>query len=232
MTFSNPPSFLPPVLATGQGQSANGRQQLGSGLVTHRGIIDANSFRAQGILYPQSGKGAELIFNQANNIGTLQCYDRDAAQFLDLNLSARTITLNGTKVVLPAGSAQQLLGTYRNVISFSIPAAGGWYESPVQVNATTTGGMVRLEACGSLTHAAVSGIIYVGFMTDGAITADSVTAVSAALANQVMPFSIVYYATPSAALHRFSIMLYTNTGGSSGFWSGAYQQIFVTEQKA
>lgn len=233
MTF-NPTTFLPPVLAVGQGDSSNGRQQIGSGLVTHKGIIDSNSFRAQGILSPQTGRGLELIYNQTGPYGIVQSYDRDAAAYTDLYLSAKNINLTpqGGKVTLPAGSVQQLLGSYRQVITWSIPASGNWYETPAQVSATTTGGMVRLEACGSLTHATLSAVTYVGFMCDGALTADSLTAVSAPQANAVMSYSAIYYFTPSAALHRFSIMLYTNSAGVGGFWSGAYQNLFVTEQRA
>lgn len=233
MTF-NSPTFLPPVLAVGQGERSNGRQQLGSGLVTHRGIIDSNSFRATGNLWPQHGAGLELIYDQPSKTGYLQSYDRDASAYTDLNVTGKNVTLatNGGKVTLPAGTTQQLLGTYRQIAAWNIPATGAWYESNAQVSATTTGGLVRLEACGSLTHPAANAVIYVGFMTDGSVTADSLTVASSGTANWVSPYSIVYYFSPSAALHRFSICLYTNIAGASGFWSGAYQNLFVTEQRA
>lgn len=218
-------------------EQTNGLSALSSGLRTHKGLLEATSIRVRGpLVFPRGGAGGGQGLEMAHNtdVGSLlQAYDREKAAWLDFTVNAKNINLapQGGKVALPAGSAQQLLGSFRQVVSYSIPAAGNWYETPAQVSATTTGGLVRLEACGSLTHTVVNAVIYVGFMTDGGLTADSVTAASPGVANGVLPYSIVYYSTPSAALHRFSICLYTNiTGG--GFWNGAYQHLFVTEQRA
>ncbi|HZT54998.1 MAG TPA: hypothetical protein VFA35_02140 [Burkholderiaceae bacterium] len=234
MTF-NPPTFLPPVLAVGQSNSSNGRQQLGSGLVTHRGIIDSNSLRVQGWLNPQSGRGTELGFQSTAAYGYLQVIDRDSQTWLDLQVSARNITLTATsgKVSLPAGTAQQLIGSYRAIAGWNIPATSAWYESVAQVNATTTGGVLRLEACGTVTHSVATAIMYIGLMIDGNPGyADSQTAVQPSLNGQLMPYSIIYYLGGLAAgAHRFSIMLYSPNMGA-GLWSGAFQNLYVTEQRA
>ena len=241
MTFSNPPTFLPPVLATGQGQSANGRQQLGSGLVTHRGIIDANSLRVQGILYPQSGAGLELIYFQNNPPttpmnGTLQSYDRDAAAYTDLAISGKNITLQaqGGKVSLPAGSAQAVVGSWYQASGWSVPAAGQWLESetPIQVSATTSGSPVRLETCGTLVCGLANQLIYVGMGIDGTIPLDSQMVQSLPTVNAVVGFCAIGYLTPSAGLHRFSTFLYMNAGPGGGLWAGGYHSLWVTEQRA
>jgi hypothetical protein len=235
MTFSNPPTFLPPVLATGQGQSANGRQQLGSGLVTHRGIIDANSFRAQGRLYPQSGAGVEIQYDQSTKGGFVIAYDRDIAAYTDLNIGAQNITLTphgAGKVSLPAGTAQALIGSYRAVVGYTIPAAGAWYETPIQVSATTSGSPVRLETCGTLVCGLANQLIYVGMGIDGTIPLDSQMVQSLPTVNAVVGFCAIGYLTPAAGLHRFSTFLYMNAGPGGGLWAGGYHSLWVTEQRA
>lgn len=233
MTF-NPPTFLPPVLAIGQANASNGRQQLGSGLVTHRGIIDMNSLRVQGNLYPQSGRGLELTFSPTSSNGSLQCYDRDTSAWLDLNINGKNINLNanGGKVSLPAGTAQQVLGSYRNLVNWNIPATSVWYESPVQCNVTATGGLLRLEATGFVSHSVATAIVYVGFMLDGASAFDSQALAQPTIANANVPYSIIAYHQTAAGPHRWSVMLYTPSGGPAGMSTAAYQTMYVTEQRA
>jgi hypothetical protein len=238
MTF-NPTTFLPPVLAVGQGDSSNGRQQIGSGLVTHRGIIDSNSFRAQGRLYPQSGAGVEVQYDQTAKGGFVISYDRDVAAYTDLNIGAKNITLTaqgGGKVSLPAGTAQNT-STARIIQTWNIPAVGGWYESPLQINlAVTAGNQVRVEGCGTFTHAVAGAIIYVGLGLDGALQLDSLMCPQVSLAGGVAGWAFTCYLggqITTTATHRFSVMLYTNAAGPpSGFWNGAYQYLAVTEQRA
>jgi hypothetical protein len=239
VTFSNPPTFLPPVLATGQGQSANGRQQLGSGLVTHRGIIDTNSLRVQGYLNPQSGAGLEIIYTQpAPKNGILQSYDRDAAVYTDLTLSARNITLSangGGKVSLPAGTAQNTTTT-RIIQTWNIPAINGWYESPLQLNqATTAGNLVRIEGCGTIAHSVATATVFVGCGVDGTLVYDSLVVCQPTLNGAMVPWSFTCYIggqITTSGTHRFAVFLYTPSSGTAGFSAAGYQLINVTEQRA
>jgi hypothetical protein len=239
VTF-NPPTFLPPVLAVGQGDSSNGRQQLGSGLVTHRGIIDANCVRAQGNLYPQSGRGLELLYDQTAKQGLIYSYDRDAQVWTDLNLTGKNVMLNapGGKVSLPAGTVQSTVGT-RWIGTYNLPAAGTWYESPVQQTATVTAGnMVRVEASGTVGHSVAGGIVYVGVGIDGAIATggDSMFCCQPnnGGGNTITGYSFCAYLSSQIATsgaHRFAVFLHTNAVGAS-MWAGGYQYIWVTEQRA
>jgi hypothetical protein len=234
VTFSNPPSFLPPVLATGQSASSNGRQQLGSGLVTHRGIIDANSFRAQGNLYPQSGAGLEAIYSGGPaGFGVLQVYNRDTSQYLDLNLAARNITLGtnaGGKVTLPAGTAQALLGQYFTAPTYTTPSAAAWYETPVQVSFTSTGFALRVEYGCSVRNSVAGAVTYVGIGLDGGISW-AMNLITTPAVNYITPASGVVYTTPTAGSHRVSVFLYCNTGLTS-IEGGANCSLWVTEQRS
>jgi hypothetical protein len=234
VTF-NPTTFLPPVLAVGQGDSSNGRQQLGSGLVTHRGIIDSNSFRAQGNLYPQSGRGLELLYDQTAKQALIYSYDRDAQVWTDLNLTGKNVMLNapGGKVTLPAGTAQALIGSYRATSGWAVPAASGWYESAAQVNVTClAGSVIRLEACGTATMNTLQALFYVGIMRDGALYIDTQQCVQAAVAGGLNGWSIIAYdQNPLAGVHRYAVSCYLNAG-AGGFWSGSYTSFYITEQRA
>jgi len=237
MTFSNPPTFLPPLLATGQGNSSNGRQQLGTGLVTHRGIIDANSFRAQGALSPQSGAGLELQYDQPTKRGFLQSYDRDAAAYTDLDINAKNLNLVavGGKVTLPAGTAQTTTTT-RIIQTWNIPAINTWYESPLQINlATTVGNWVRVEACGTIVHAVATAAVYVGMGVDGTLVYDSLMVCQPTLNGAMVPWSFTAYVggqITTSGTHRFAVFLYTPSTGAAGFSAAGYQLINVTEQRA
>jgi len=233
MTFSNPPSFLPPVLATGQGQSANGRQQLGSGLVTHRGIIDANSLRVQGWLYPQSGAGLELAYDQTSKAGYIQSYNRDTAQWTDLAINAKNITLSangGGKVSLPAGAAQSHVVSYVNGLSWATPAAATWYETPVGGSFTSTGVEVRIEASASVYCNTLSANVYIGWGYDGTLQQLGTAAAEPAVSYQ-LALSFVTYGTLPAGVRRVAMFMYVNTGVAT-IWNGSPVNFHVTEQRA
>jgi hypothetical protein len=234
MTFSNPPTVLPPVLATGQGQSANGRQQLGSGLVTHRGIIDANTLRAQGILSPQSGRGLELVYNQGGPYGGVQSYDRDAQQYTDLYLTAKNITLQapGGKVSLPAGTVQQVLGYWFQPSGWVPPAASQWLESDVRISYTGTGAPIRHDFATSITLPAGS-TCYVGMGLDGGITWPSLALMqNGGGGTWIVPCAASIINTSTAAgPHRISIWLYYG-GPQVSINASAYTSLWATEQRA
>ena len=212
----------------------NGYEQRSDGLYVHLGKMDVGSLRVTNNLPPRSGVGVETLYDAPGQIGYILAYDRDAAAYRDLNINARNITLNTIgKVNLPASTAQQNLGSYRQIVGWTITATGAWYESPLQVAATPAGGRVRVEACGSLqSGSSANQIIYMGVGIDGAISLDSLGATQFPVANSLQGFCVVGYITPSAAPHRIALFLYTDKTGGGGLWSGCYQQMWLHEQKA
>lgn len=232
MTF-NPPSFLPPVLATGVAQSSNGRQQLGNGLVTHKGILDVNCVRATGILYPQSGRGLELVFNQSGPYGLVQAYDRDTGQYCDLYLTGKNINLqtSGGKVTLPAGTAQALVGQYHQALTWNPPQINVWTESPVQANCTFTGFGARIEWSTVIASPTKGAVCYVGIGLNGAVTYSSESVFHVPEVNYIVPVSGVLYTGALSGAQRVSLWLYVNALGT-GINPGANSMVWVSEQRA
>jgi len=236
VTF-NQQTFLPPVLAVPSAQRGSGRQQLGSGLVTHRGIIDANSLRATGVLYPQSGAGLELIFFQTPTYpakkGTLQAYDRDASAYCDLDISAWNINLNpqsGGKVSMPAGTCQQLIGSYVQSIGWTLPQSSVWTESPIQVTPTFTGAQVRLEFNVMLGCPTKGQRVFWGIFVDGALASGVLGAEDAPEANYGIMSNGTWYWSPAAGTHRIGYGLYGPAG--SQIVNSIVHGMYLTEQRA
>jgi hypothetical protein len=208
----------------------------------HRGIIAATSMRVVGpVLFPRDGAGAgqgmELV-HVTDNYSAIQVYNREKSQWLDLQINARSIGLNpqGGKIYLPQGSAQALIGQYRAIAGWNVPALAQWYESTAQVNVTCqAGSVIRLEACGTAlmdTPATGGAVLYFGFMRDGVLLFDSLQAVQVSNANAISGFSFMAYdSSPLAGLHRYAITCYLSAG-AGGLWSGAYTNLWVTEQRA
>ena len=228
-------------------QPQGGQEEASAGgLILHRGPLNAALVRAIGApatgqpVFPRdgsgSGSGLELV-HAPRSYSAIQSYDRDVSQWLDLNLNARNINLQpqGGRVQMPLGSATNLVGN-RILQAWNIPAAGAWYETPLQQNlAVTAGNIVRIDCSGSLYHSVIPTVTYLGVMLDGAVALDSVQTTTCTLANATMPYGFTTYLggqITTSGTHRFSLMLYANGGGAGGFWGGAYQCISVTEQRA
>ena len=227
----NPPSFIPPVLAVGTGSSPNGRQSLGTGLVTHRGILEANSLRANGYVWPQSGRGTEVGFQNVAPYGYLQVIDRDTTTWLDLNLTAKNIALNpqaGGKVTLPAGTAQQTFG-YMSALGWSTPSINVWHESPVQVAYTATGVNTRIEYSCSLWNTTGGAGVLAGLGLDG--TFQWPLGAFGASGTMSQTLSGVMYTTPPAGLRRVSLFIRCDAGAAY-FLASTSATLWVTEQRA
>lgn len=131
---------------------------------------------------------------------------------------------------LAANAAQAYLGSYYSGVSFTISPLNTWVESPAQVTVTTTGGVIRLEALGTLIGSAQGAITYVGLGIDGTCTQASLQVCQQPLANYIVPFHVLTYQQPAAGSHRFALFLYANTA-SGGLWSGGITSLYVNEQK-
>lgn len=194
-------------------------------------------------IIPKFGTGVELLYVKdnpnpaaANGYGLLQAYSRDTSTYRDLVITGRTINLSvpaGGKVYLPAESANAFVGGIRWIGGWDIPQVNVWNETPVQVTATLTGRTVRVEACGSI-KGATNALIYMGFGVDGTCILDSMTAAQVVANNVHFGWAMVGYFLPSqapAGVRRISVFMYSNVAGS-GFWTGAYNSLYVTEQRA
>jgi hypothetical protein len=231
--------------AVAYGEAENGQQSTSSGLILHRGPLSAALVRAVGSqqtgqgVWPRDGQGSGSSLELAHypkQSSNIQSYDRDTSQWLDLNIYGKNISLNpqsGGGLTLPAGSAQAILGYYRATSNWSAPAAGQWFETAAQANATCRSGTtIRLEACGTVTMATAQALMYFGFMRDGALYFDTQQCVQSAVAGALSGWSIIGYDTaPLAGVHRYAICCYLNTG-TGGFWPGSYTSFYVTEQRA
>lgn len=213
----------------------NGRERRSDGLFKHLGLIDAGSLRAQdNQTSVRSGAGLELFYLKPTT-SYVQSYDRDAQAYRDLNITGKNINLlpfEGGKVTLPAGTAQEQIGSYRQAVVWNVPTNGVWTESVASVTGTFAGApLVRLEACGAMQGNTAGMYIYVGFGLDGAVCLPSQTLCQPATANAIIPFSIIGYWGALTGSHRFAIFAYTSSG-VGGFFNGTFATLYVTEQRA
>lgn len=122
------------------------------------------------------------------------------------------------------------LGGYYGLPSWTIPAAGTWYETPVQVTLPTNGKTLHMQLHGSIISNTVNSITSIGLGIDGGLTWGSITAVFEPVVNGPMTFSVTMYqaSPPAAGSHRFSLFLHTNVG-SAAFSAYGYAGLWVTE---
>src|SRR5215203_3886899 len=129
------------------------------------------------------------------------------------------------------GTGQVRLGSYTNNITWSVPAAGAWYETAAQVNTATTGYLIRCEVSGSIISNTAAALVYVGFGVDGSTTHPSMVASAIPNAGWPVPFSFTVYVQPLAGAHRFSVWVYSNVANASGLSNHAFTSVNVTEQR-
>jgi len=225
---------------TGFSRSQNGFQELSSGLSTHRGQLDSALLRATGTtlgqaVYPVRGNGLELAHTPKQS-STIQSYDRDTSQYLDLNIYAKGINIQpqGGRINLPAGTAQSLLGYWFNPSNYVVPQINVWSESDVRANLTSTGvGIWRIEFATTITSQTAGTICFVGVGVDGSVNWPSLQLLHAPAAGYGVPTAGTVYHTspPAAGPHRVSIFLYASAL-NTGIHSSMYTALWVTEQRA
>ena len=93
-------------LAVGYKSAVNGREQRSDGLRRHLGLTDTSSLRINGSggYPPLTGAGIEQLY--AAPTGFIQSFDRDANQYRDLSIQARSIAIfpQGGSLQLPANA--------------------------------------------------------------------------------------------------------------------------------
>lgn len=233
--------------AVGYQESTNGQQGLSSGLRVHKGLMDVGSLRVNRTIWPNNpigvaaaggGSGLELA-HAPFSYSAIQSFDREHAAWLDLNIAAKNINLQpqGGKVALPSGTVQSAPAVIKYIATWNIPSTAVWTETPVQqVLAVTAGNIVRVEASGTLTCTQAGAVVYVGLGIDGGILHDSMFCAQPSNgSNTLAGYHVTGYFTSitTTGSHRFSVFLYTNGSPSvAGLWGGAYNYLWITEQKA
>ena len=144
-----------------------------------------------------------------------------------------------TSLVLPDGvittpmiapqACQQLLGSYVQLVSFTLSQTNVWTETPIQVNVTFGGNLVRIEFAFAITCPTKGQHVAWGMMLDGASPLVILGALDAPEANYGTMANGCYYLTPPAATHRLAIGLYGPSGSS--LINTIATTLYVTEQK-
>lgn len=221
----------------------NGRERRSDGLMKHLGLIDAGSLRATtNLTNVATGAGLELLYDRPSLTSYVLSFDRDVNTYRDLNIVGRNIAVQtpGGTLTLPAGSittaaiatgaVQQQLGQYVAGPSFSTTVVGSWIATPVSVQFTTAGGLLRLEASMALYHSVGGAGFYVGYVLDGAIQSGLAYYISPGV-NYTVNFGMTWYAQPTAGLHTIAMAVYNATAGTLVINAAVASTLYVTEQK-
>lgn len=217
-----------PQLTTPFTESVNGQQHSSTGLIVHRGKL---SIGPPGIGDAPALAG-DINANRGNNQGAY--YFGGGPRYLYFD--GTQFVLYGGKLNvssgLAPGTAQALLGSYNQAAAWSTPAVGTYYETPVQVSATSAGVLTRLE-CGIaiLSTAAAQGIFMALGIDGGLVPGSPLVVMNTAVAGHVYHMTGIAYVTPTAGARRFGVFLMTNPGTVS-LYNGCYQWLHVTEQRA
>ena len=222
-----------------------GGERKTDGLWKHGGILDSGSLRAVDNMTTsmKTGQGTEILFDRGGQQGYIMVVDRATAGYLPLNIYATNIVLSpqsGGQLFLPpncvdtsqirANAVQQLIGSYVQAISWTIPAGGAWYETPMQINATLSGAIVRVEFNFLVACPTKGGRTYWTFMQDGTPVVGSLGGVDAPEANYgCMAIGQYYWTSPPTGAHRISMAL--NAPAGTQLISAIYSTLYLTEQK-
>lgn len=136
----------------------------------------------------------------------------------------------GTQELMPS-AAQQMIGSYAQPVSWTLPSTNVWTETPIQAQCTFDGVPTRVEY-GFLVSCPVKGQrVFWSIMADGVIQSpgSALGALDAPEAGYAAMASGCFYATPSAGTHRIAIGLYGPSG--SQLYDVIWSTLYVTEQK-
>lgn len=130
---------------------------------------------------------------------------------------------------IAANAVQQQLGAYLATPTFSTTTTSTWLATPISVNVTTAGGLLRIEGFLTLTHSAANGLALVALYrgTSAAGIFGSASSISGT------PISIGFnlYEQPSAGSYTYSIYVYNAIAGTLATYNSVNSALYVTEQK-
>jgi hypothetical protein len=145
--------------------------------------------------------------------------------------TASLVLPNGviTTPMIAPQACQELIGSYVQLVSFTLSQTNVWTETPIQVNVTFGGNRVRIEFAFAVSCPTKGQHVAWGIMLDGANPLVILGALDAPEANYGAMASGCYYLTPSATSHRLAIGLYGPSGAALVNTIAA--TFYVTEQK-
>jgi hypothetical protein len=147
--------------------------------------------------------------------------------------SAGAMTLTNGSITTPmlaAGAAQQSIGSYIGLPSFSMAPTGGWVLVPgVTCSFTTTGGMLRVEYTLPIIVANAGALIGMAVGFDGA-AAYGLQSTTSPSANSGITFGGTLYNQLAAGTHTASLWLLWSVGAITPAVS-IYATLDVSEQK-
>jgi hypothetical protein len=228
----------------------NGYEQTSSGLWTHKGKAEIGSARITQGLPPNIGQGLELgHIPGPSGYGYVQAYDRDIAQYRDLYLVGKNISIganNGgaTTILAPlnlpansvgtsqiqANAVQQYLGGIATAAGWSTTVTNTWVLTNVTLTVTSGGGMLRIEATVPIYHTVAGAVVYVGWALDGAVQR-AAALLNITGVNYTQTVSFTDYGQPAAGSHTFAVAVFNATAGTLGINTASSALLYVTEQK-
>jgi hypothetical protein len=135
-----------------------------------------------------------------------------------------------TTPMLAPNAAQQLVASYAQATSFSIPQTSVWVESPVQVTVTFGGYQVRTEFNVPVVCATKGQRVAWGIMVDGAAPGlGAIGALDSPENNYGMMAVGIYYFIPPAGTHRLAFGLYGPAG--SNIPNSLPSTLYINEQR-
>jgi len=216
-----------------------------NGLV--RGYLDGGSIRANAAWSGTTGAGLILSYDIAG-MGYIQSYDNTALAWKDLIVQAKNINIvpqTGGTLTLPAAcvgtsqiaasAVQQLLGSFTSPgVAWSTTTSGAWVATGVSVNATTAGGMLRIEFTSSVYHSVANASMYYGVAIDNVAagpTAFWYLTFSPTPNAVTVASGILYQPSVAAGAHTFYLVVFSNTAGTLAQYNQGNHTLYVTEQK-
>jgi len=135
----------------------------------------------------------------------------------------------GGPVVLPTGTVQERVGTYAQLVAYTLPTSNVWTETPVQAMATFEGGLVRIEFNVFLGCPTKGQRIVWGIMLDGANPDQALGALDAPENNFGMMASGTYYVPSTPGSGRIGFGLYGPAG--TQIYAALPSTLYLTEQR-
>jgi len=136
-----------------------------------------------------------------------------------------------TTAKLATNAAQQLIGQYQAVPTFTTTTVGVWTVTTVSTGSIAcSGARCRIVCSGTAFHSVAGTQVTLGLMVD-AVATYSMLAFAAPGVNYVVPFCFEVYHVPAAGNHTFALMLNNGATGTAGLFGNVFHTLFVSEEK-
>jgi len=133
-----------------------------------------------------------------------------------------------TQMIVPQ-ACQQMIGSYVQLLSFTLAQSSVWTETPAQVTVSFGGNPVRVEFGFAVSCTVKGQHVGWGIMVDGAVPLVTLGGLDAPEANFGSMANGCFYVQPSASTHRIAIGLIGPAGSSIP--NNVATTLYITEQK-